>query len=71
MSPALRNTALFTLAILLAGLAVITLLPYGAAKTNDLGYGSLCPFAPWSTLALAAAGGLVVAVRHYLMTRGS
>ena len=58
-----------TLFWLLVGSAVLTLLPLGGAKANDLGYVSACPFAPWSTLALLVVAGLVGAVRQYLVTR--
>ena len=65
-----RNALLLAIIIILIGLAVFTLLPFSAPKTNDLGYVSTCPFAPWSTLALLVAAGAVWAVRQYLMTRG-
>jgi hypothetical protein len=61
-----RNTALLVLALLLAGLAVVTALPWTGPRTNDLGYTSVCPFAPWSTLGLLLAAGLVWAIRQYL-----
>lgn len=39
------------LSILLAVMAVLTLIPYGAAReVSILGYKSLCPFAPVSTI---------------------
>jgi Mg2+/citrate symporter len=61
-----RNTSLLVLALLLSGLAVVTVLPWSGPRTNDLGYTSLCPFAPWSTLLLLAGAGLVWAIRQYL-----
>ena len=69
MSKDVRNALLLALIIVLIGLAVFTLLPISASKTNDLGYVSACPFAPWSTLALLVMAGVVWAVRQYLMTR--
>jgi len=45
--------------------------PVSSSKTNDLGYASLCPFAPWSSLALLLAAGLVWAVRRYLMEQSA
>jgi hypothetical protein len=63
------NTILFGLALLFAGLAVLTLLPFTAPRQNDLGYTSMCPFAPWSTLALLVVAGVIWAVRQYLITR--
>jgi hypothetical protein len=63
------NTVLFGLALLFVGLAVLTLLPFTAPRQNDLGYTSMCPFAPWSTLALLVVAGVIWAVRQYLITR--
>jgi hypothetical protein len=69
MSKDVRNTTLLALIIILIGLALFTLAPFSATKTNDLGYDSACPFAPWSTLALLIVAGGIWAVRQYLMTR--
>ncbi len=69
MSKDIRNAMLLALVIVLAGLAVFTLLPFSASKANDLGYVSTCPFAPWSSLVLLLAAGVVWAIRQYLMTR--
>ena len=69
MSDKTRNTALLILICILAGLAIWTLLPWGASKPNDLGYVSFCPFAPWSTLALLVVAGVIWAIRQYLVTR--
>ena len=69
MSKDVRNAALLAIVIVLAGLAVFTLLPFSASKANDLGYISTCPFAPWSSLALLLVAGVVWAIRQYLMTR--
>jgi hypothetical protein len=63
------NTVLFGLAILFVGLAILTLLPFTAPRANDLSYMSMCPFAPWSTLALLLIAGVIWAVRQYLVTR--
>jgi hypothetical protein len=63
------STILFGLAILFAGLAVLTLLPFSAPHANDLGYMSMCPFAPWSTLSLLLVAGVIWAIRQYLITR--
>jgi hypothetical protein len=63
------NTILFGLALLFVGLALLTLLPFTAPRQNDLGYTSMCPFAPWSTLALLVVAGLIWAIRQYLITR--
>ena len=77
MTPEARNrarqkpssTILLGLAVLFVGLAVLTLLPFTAPRANDLGYMSMCPFAPWSTLALLVVAGVIWAIRQYLMTR--
>jgi hypothetical protein len=45
------------------------MLPFSASKTNDLSYYSLCPFAPWSSLALLFVAGVIWAIRNYLLTR--
>jgi hypothetical protein len=63
------GTILLGLAVLFIGLAVLTLLPFSAPRANDLSYVSLCPFAPWSTLALLLVAGLIWAIRQYLITR--
>jgi hypothetical protein len=63
------NTILLGLIVLFVGLAVLTLLPFTAPRANDLGYMSLCPFAPWSTLSLLVVAGVIWAIRQYLITR--
>jgi len=64
------NIVLTGLMYLFAALALWTLLPLPpASRTNDLGYASACPFAPWSTLALLVVAGVIWAVRQYLVTR--
>ena len=69
MSKDVRNAMLMAIIIVLVGLALFTLLPFSASKPNDLGYVSTCPFAPWSTLVLLLAAGVVWAIRQYLVTR--
>ncbi|MEO8026408.1 MAG: hypothetical protein ABI823_08040 [Bryobacteraceae bacterium] len=66
-----RRNLLFRVLILAAlGGAVITLLPHSSALTsNDLGYKSLCPFAPWSTLCLVGLAALLAAVQSYLSSQ--
>jgi hypothetical protein len=62
---------LLAVAALLIALALITLLPFSSGNIrSDLGYASLCPFAPWSTLTLLAFAGLVWIVRAYVKTQG-
>ena len=55
----LSNTILLGLIVLFVGLAVLTLLPFTAPRANDLGYISMCPFAPWSTLSLLLVAGVI------------
>jgi len=69
MSDKTRIGVLLVLSWMFAVLAVSTLLPFAASKTNDLGYYSLCSFAPWSALALLLVAGVTWAIRKYLLTR--
>ena len=68
---ATRNTnrILVGVTYLFLALALVTLIPYSSTKTNDFGYRSLCPFAPWSTLALLFGAGLTQAIRKYVATQ--
>jgi hypothetical protein len=60
---------LLAAAALLAILTLVTLLPFSTGNIkSDLGYSSLCPFAPWSTLTLLAGAGLAWLVRAYVKT---
>ena len=63
------GTALLIVAIAAVATALVTLLPAQALHKNDLGYFSLCPFAPWSTLALLFVAGIIWMVRGYLLSR--
>jgi hypothetical protein len=69
MPPKTRNQILLLLAYLFVGGAIVTLLPLPARIKNDLGYFSLCPFAPWSTLLLLMVAGLFGAIRTYMVSR--
>jgi hypothetical protein len=52
--------------------AVVTLLPFSSNNIkSDLGYNSLCPFAPWSTLTLLVGAGLVWIIRAYVKTQNA
>jgi hypothetical protein len=67
-----RQTAgilLLAIAVVLAILAVATLIPYRVPAISDLGYYSLCPFAPWSTLMLLFGAGLSWALRRHVQSR--
>ncbi len=68
MSKQTVAAVLLVLAILAGGAALATLLPMGP-KINDIGYNSLCPFAPWSTLLLGALAGVIWVIRQYVLTR--
>ena len=63
------NRLLPAFGLVLIVLAVWTMLPAAASRSNDLGYYSKCPFAPWSTLSLLLPAGLAWVVRQYLLTR--
>jgi hypothetical protein len=69
MSKKNLGTALLFLVALGVAAAVATLLPLPAPRGNDIGYVSLCPFAPWSTLILLAVAGVIWVVRSYILTR--
>ncbi len=69
MSDKTRIAGLLALVWIFVVLSVSTLLPFSASKTNDLGYYSLCSFAPWSSLALLFVAGVLWAIRKYLLTR--
>ena len=69
MPKKLIGAVLLLLTIAAAGAAVATLIPASAPHKNDLGYFSLCPFAPWSTLMLLLVAGVIWMVRGYLLTR--
>jgi hypothetical protein len=62
---------LLAVAALIVALAAVTLVPFSSNNIkSDLGYSSLCPFAPWSTLTLLAFAGLTWIVRGYVKTQG-
>jgi hypothetical protein len=69
MSRKTGNQFLLVLACLFIATAMITLFPATAPLVNDLGYSSLCPFAPWSTLTLLLAAGICGAIRNYMLSR--
>jgi hypothetical protein len=69
MSDKTRIAGLLALFWIFVIVSVSTMLPYSASKTNDLGYYSLCSFAPWSSLALLSVAAVLWAIRKYLLTR--
>ena len=66
MSAKTLSPMLFAATVLLAVLAGVTLVPYSNPMVSDLGYHTLCPFAPWSTLTLLFLAGLAWVVRGYM-----
>ncbi|HEV2425302.1 MAG TPA: hypothetical protein VGZ29_10790 [Terriglobia bacterium] len=59
-----QYSLLTALAVLLAGLALLTLLPHAASDADLLGFHTLCSFAPVSTLVLAGVAGFAIAMRN-------
>jgi hypothetical protein len=66
MSRQTLSSFLLVCAILLAIGAAVTLLPSSALTISDLGYRTLCPFAPWSTVTLLFLAGLAWVVRQHI-----
>jgi hypothetical protein len=66
MSRKTLSSILFAAAILFGVLALVTLVPHSNKMVSDLGYHTLCPFAPWSTLTLLFLGWLAWIVRGYV-----
>jgi hypothetical protein len=66
MSRKTLSSFLFAAAILFGVLALVTLAPHSNKMVSDLGYHTLCPFAPWSTLTLLFLGWLAWIVRGYV-----
>lgn len=61
-----QSSLLLASTVLLAVLALVTLVPYPSPMVSDMGYHTLCPFAPYSTLTLLFLGGLAWVLRGYL-----
>jgi hypothetical protein len=60
------SVLLLAASILLGVLAAVTLVPYSSPMVSDLGYHTLCPFAPWSTLTLLFLGWLGWVLRRHI-----
>jgi hypothetical protein len=56
---------------LFIGLAGVTLVPVASGPINDLGYHSLCPFAPYSTMALLVPAAIAWLLRYYAKAQKS
>ncbi len=70
MSRKTLSSFLFAAAIVFGVLALVTLVPHSNKMVSDLGYHTLCPFAPWSTLTLLFLGWLAWIVRGYVNQQG-
>ena len=66
MSRQNQSSLLLAITTLLVALAAATLVPYSSSMISDLGYYTLCPFAPWSTLALLLGAGVTWVLRKYI-----
>ena len=71
MSRQTLSSLLLVCAILLAIGAAVTLLPSSALTISDLGYRTLCPFAPWSTITLLFLAGLAWVVRQHINSQAA
>ena len=66
MSRKNQSSLLLAITTLLVALAAATLVPYSSSMISDLGYYTLCPFAPWSTLALLLGAAVCWVLRKYI-----
>lgn len=66
MSRQTLSSLLLVSAILLTIGAAVTLIPSSSLVISDLGYHTLCPFAPWSTITLLFLAGLAWVVRKHI-----
>ena len=66
MSAVTLSSLLRVAAFLLGTLAAVTLIPHSNPMISDLGYHTLCPFAPWSTLTLLFLAWVAWTVRSYM-----
>jgi hypothetical protein len=66
MSRPTFSSLLLAAAILFLVLAGVTLVPFTNPMVSDLGYHTLCPFAPWSTFTLLFLSGVSWIVRRYV-----
>jgi hypothetical protein len=66
MSRQTLSSLLLGAVILFLALAGVTVVPFSNPMVSDLGYHTLCPFAPWSTLTLLFLAGVGWVVRRYI-----
>ena len=63
------NQLLVVVGFLFIAGAAVTLLPGSPTHlVNDLGYHSLCPLAPWSSLSLLVPAGICALLRNYMLS---
>jgi hypothetical protein len=60
------STLLYVFAIAMVVGAAVTLIPYAALTVSDMGYRTLCTFAPWSTITLLFLAGLGWVIRRHI-----
>ncbi len=60
------NSLLYVFAIAMVIGAAVTLIPYAALTVSDMGYRTLCTFAPWSTITLLFLAGLGWVIRRHI-----
>ena len=65
------SSLLLAATVLFAVSGGLTLLPSSSLKISDLGYRTLCPFAPWSTITLLFLAGLAWVIRRYVDSQQS
>jgi hypothetical protein len=66
MSRHTLSRILLVVSSLLAALGLATLIPHTSRMVSYLGYETLCPFAPWSSLTLLMLAALGWVVRQYV-----
>jgi hypothetical protein len=66
MSRQALSSLLLAGSVLLLILAAATLIPWSSLMISDLGYHTLCPFAPWSTLTLLFLAWLGRVLRRHI-----
>jgi hypothetical protein len=66
MSRQTLSSLLLAASVLLLVLAAVTLIPHSNNMVSDLGYHTLCPFAPWSTLTLLFLAWLGWVLRQHI-----
>jgi len=61
-----QSSLLLTATVLLGAGACVTLIPWSTPMVSDMGYHTVCPFAPYSTMTLLVLAGLAWVIRGYL-----